>query len=120
MRRQGWSFPSTSSDAQDLHPTLKIFWAVLARNSGRDRRRYPRECGQLEARNEDGLEAGDVPPEPSDEETIPAEPMMNLTLLPHLHLHMGSQDPRLAIQMIPSPTGGTSPKRPGAPSDTLF
>ena len=65
MRHQGWSFSSTSSDAQDLHPALKISRAVVERNLDRARRRYIRACGNVTDRNVDGLENGTVLPQPS-------------------------------------------------------
>ena len=74
MQHQGRSLPSASSNAQDLHPALRIFRAVAARNSDRARRRCVRECGQMEAQNADSLEAGDVLPEPSDDEAVLADP----------------------------------------------
>ena len=87
---------------------------------GRARRRYLRARGQMEDRNVDSVGARNVLPEPSDDETAPAEPKgIQRTLPPHLNLPPGSQDPRLTVQMIPCPTRETSSRRSGEPSDTL-
>ena len=80
---------------------------------GRARRRCLRACRQKEARNDDSLEAGNVPPEPSDDEAMPAEPKgIQLTLPPHFNPMLGSQDPRLTVQMLLRPIGGISDTLP--------
>ena len=116
MQQQGWSFPPTSSGAQDLRPALKIFRAVSGLNFDRARRRFFRACGQMDARNVDSVEAGNVLPEPSGDEAIQAERTdIQLALPPHFNLLLGSQDPRFTVQMIPCPLVGTPLKRPGEP-----
>ena len=108
MQHQGWSCSSTSSDAQDLHSTLKISRVVVARNVGRARRRYIPARGRVTDRNADSLGDGAGLPEPSDDEAIPAESKdIRLTLLAHFDPLLGSQDPRLTVRMIPSPLLGT-------------
>ena len=93
----------------------------MRRNSNRARRRYLGACGQLEARNGDSLEAGNVPPGPAGDGAVPVEPKdIRVNLPPRLNLFLGSQDPRLAVQMILYPTGGTPSKRPGRPLDTFL
>ena len=118
--RQRWSFSATPVDITDVHPTLKISWAVAEQTLDRARHQYRRACVMMTDPEMDTWDDGKLLPELSDGESIPMEPVdTQLPLPPHLALALalGNQDPCLGLPMDPNTPVVSAPKRPGAPLD---
>ena len=99
MTRQGRPFSDPLDNTSTTHPTLQLFWTNVAHKQDLARRRYRRARRMVPGRGFGVWGEEPSPPEPSDDEAIPAEPVGNSLALPaHFHLLLGSQDPRLTQQ----------------------
>ena len=112
------SVSTTLEDLSAPQPTLNLFRSIAERDRDRARRRYLR-ARSMESDQESGAwENEAILPEPPDGEAIHAEPMSApLFLQSHFDLLLGSEDPRIPVQVNINSSQASASERPEEPLD---